>query len=128
MRLKILPLAFWMVTEDLLADCLASGRYPPVPPRFDRPGVYLEGATCWFELGDGRAFAYDVSQVRYQLALAAASQLTERQAAALQGIVAQRLATKTQRTLLRHYQEALACRAVYRNSRLVQVRWRDRSA
>lgn len=116
MRLKVLPLETWMCWESALEDCLESGRYPPVPARFHRPGIYLEGTQCWFELENGSAYSYPVASFQYELKLKTALDLNPWQVSALQQIVAARLATRTQRELLRHYRDAMEIRQVGRSS------------
>lgn len=117
MRLKVLPLETWMCWESALEDCLESGRYPPVPARFRRPGIYLEGSQCWFELDNGSAYSYPVATFQYQLKLQSALDLNPRQVSALGQIVEARLATRVQRELLRHYRDAMEIRQVGRSSR-----------
>lgn len=117
MTTKVLPLERWMCDEDSLADCLDSDRYAEVAPQFNRPGLYLSEGRCWFELATGKAYAYPVEYFEYSLALLDAQRLTVRQAAALEEMVKQRLATKVQRQLLQHYKEAMEIRNTYRQSR-----------
>lgn len=117
MRTKVLPLDYWMQIPELLADCLAGGHYPAVLPRYHRPGLYLQGKDCWFEIQDGRAFCFPRHTFCYQLALLDAERLTIRQAAALAEVVRLKLATRAQRQLLYRYQDAMAVRQTYRSSR-----------
>lgn len=107
-----------MTNDELLADCLEGDAYPTVAPRFNRAGLYLEGPECWFELNDGRAFRYPRSTFLYELALREAERLTIRQADALAAVVRLKLATREQCQLLRHYQDAMESRRIYRSSRM----------
>lgn len=118
-RIKVLPLESWM-EWDSVEDCLSL--YPTTAPTFHRPGIYRTPTQCWFELVDGRAFEYPTADFDFALRLLEAERLTARQAAALQAVVAQRLATKAQRQLLRDYEDHRQCRAVYRNSRKTAMR------
>lgn len=122
-RLKVLPLDTWMEHTWLLEDALESDRYVGTAPRYHRPGIYLLGDQCWFELADGRAFTYEAPMFRYTLSLLVAADLTEAQAAALGAMARAKLATKAQLAKLRAYQDAYSCRAVYRNSRKTAMRF-----
>lgn len=127
MRLKVLPLDTWMCYEITREDCLESDEYQPFPVRFNRPGIYLETsgkeAVCWFELDNGCAYSYPVATFQYTLKLHNAWHLNQQQVVALQAIVATRLATRSQRELLRNYLDAWSTRAVYRNSRKHMLRF-----
>ena len=120
MRIKVLPLEYWMLWDDALEDCLESGRYPAALPLFYRPGIYLEGTACWFELADGNAFCYPRETFMHTLARLEAERLNARQVAALADIVAQRLATKQQRELLQMCRHVADLRETSRNA----GRWR----
>jgi len=122
MQLKVLPLEPWMLRETTLADCLESDRYAPVPVRFNRPGVYAEGEQSWFELGDGRAYAYEFATFLHSLKLLEAARLDTQQVHALRAIVAARLATRGQRELLHSYDDAMMARRVHRNTRKYLMR------
>lgn len=123
MNIKVLPLDFWMTHANLLEDCLADGRYCPVEVRFKRPGIYLEGDSCWFELDAERAYTYDKSYFTYTIELYEAMRLTVKQAAALKQIIELKLATRKQRELHCRYREAMEGRNVYRMSRKVSLRY-----
>lgn len=107
MSIKVLPLNRWMkeskhlhaVREETLAH------YTPTEPVFNRPGYYKwkvfpKAAACWFELEDGRAFPSRDLDFDYQLEQLHAEEYNARQVAALEAVVAQRMATKEQTRLL----------------------------
>lgn len=114
-RIKMLPLDSWMIWHA--DEVTAEGRYQPMAPRFNRPGRYLEGADCWFELQDGRAFTYPQEDFLFALKMRDAERISERQAEALAAIVAQRLATAEQRAMLWAYRDMMAIRETGRSAR-----------
>lgn len=122
MTLKTLPLESWMQDDEELAEVLESDRYPPCRVSVGRPGIYLEGPLCWFELDAQRAYAYPREDFTYKLRLLDASKLNERQVQALQQIVQQGLATKQQRQLLRDCRDSAEIRNTGRDSRKTFLR------
>lgn len=115
--LKCLQLHHWMTSSWMCEETLK--HYKPLPaysPR--RPGIYLCGSQSMFVLEDGRAFEYDSKQFRYELAVMQAGELDHRKVQALAAVVAQRMATKQQRELLRKCQDAAALREVARSATL----------
>ncbi|WP_150126454.1 hypothetical protein [Burkholderia cenocepacia] len=122
MRLKILPLESWMCWEHTLESCLESDMYSVVAARFHRPGIYLEGERCWFELDDGRAYSYPADTFRYSLKLHDGLRLDPQQVLALEAIVAARLATREQREMLINHQNAIETRRVYRDAQRHMMR------
>ena len=123
MRIKVLPLESWMEWDFTLENCLEGGRYTPVPVRFNRPGIYLEGTLSWFELENGCAYSYPTDQFQYTLKMHDALRLDPQQVRALKDIVAARLASRRQRELLTNHLNAMATREVYRNSRKHALRF-----
>jgi hypothetical protein len=100
-RVKALPLEYWMLREYSRDQCLP--HYKECKPEIGIPGIYMVRnpgkKEAWFELEDGRAFEYRVEDFQYTLALLNAGEFNARQVEALQGIVAQGLATKKQKHL-----------------------------
>lgn len=118
MNLKRLDLDMWMATKWMLDDVLSqSTDYRPIEPRIGKPGRYLLGDECWFELPDGRAFTAPASGFRFDLARLQSWHLSEAQVLALRAIVKAKLATKRQRQMLYHRECAEAGRDIYRGSR-----------
>lgn len=122
MSIKVLPLDRWMLESehfcDLREDTLA--HYTPTKPVFNRPGYYKwkvfpKAAACWFELEDGRAFLCHDLDFDYRLDLLHAEQYNARQVAALEAVVAQRVATKAQTRLLWKCREVSHLRRISRD-------------
>lgn len=116
-HVKVLPLDHWMTWAASLEDCLAHGPYKKVAPRFNRPGIYREGASCWFELPDGRAFTFRREDFDFKLAILNAERISRRQAAALAAVVVHRLASPEQETMLRAYRDMMEVRETGRRAR-----------
>ena len=107
MNIKVLRLNKWMMGDRMLEQCVAYDQiYVPVEPVFHRPGIYLHGDKCWFEVKDGRAWSYPKETFLREICLLDVEQLNHRQIAALSAIVVNKLATPEQRKLL-YYAEYL---------------------
>lgn len=122
MHIKILQLEMWMTEDWMREDLLGNERYRPVTARFHRPGIYRHGKDCWFELDDGRAFTFPRADFDFSMTLLDVERLSARQIQALRAIVAQKLATRTQRDLLYHCDCAREVRETYRGARKVAMR------
>ena len=97
-NIKVLPAEWWFI-EYSKDEIIEEARYIQCDPRFNRPGIYLDGDFCWFE-ADGGAWLYDKAYFIYELELLNASSFNHRQVSALKAIVDQKLATKYQIKLL----------------------------
>lgn len=117
MTIKVMPLEFWMENPFFLEDCLAGGRYKPTPPRFMRPGIYVDGAACWFEVSATEAYTYPKEDFVYKLNVLNALRLNEHQARALSSVIAQKMASKEQRSLYRFYRDGMEIRNTGRMAR-----------
>lgn len=118
MNIKRLATHHWMHYERTLRSCVDDGKdYVRVQPVIGKEGIYMTNTSCWFECEFG-AWTYPRRIFQYELSLHNASELNARQVAALQEIVAQRLSTKEQRTLLRHAMDHEMCRNTFRRSRI----------
>lgn len=100
MTIKVLPLDFWMADEDLFD----SSDHPSAPVIFNRNGIYRTPFLCWFEV-NGKAYQYSRKDFDYTLSLMTASELNDRQAAALSAVVSHGLATPVQSNLLHLHKE-----------------------
>ena len=101
MNIKVLQLERWMRSPKLREQCLQVGQlYKPTESIFNRPGLYLHGNECWFELADGRACTYPIDSFRRELELLNVQHLNHRQIHALEQIVENKLSTSHQRRLL----------------------------
>lgn len=127
MKLQVLVLEYWMTPdfrelfeEDVGAD------YPvidsPVPVHLP-DGIYhlRDTGACWF-VTEGVPRQYKLDSFKYQLELLNAENLMPEQVAGLKAICKTRLATKSQRALLRAHLNGLEQRAVYRESRKAHIR------
>lgn len=117
-HIKVLPLDWWMTSHG--ADETLK-YYTPAAPYFKRPGIYYSvmgsSRLCWFELPDGRAFAYKPESFEYELhTLDAWQQLNHRQVEALQAVVREKVADRWQRNLLRYWRDAASIRETYRSA------------
>ena len=107
MNTKVLRLHKWMMFGRMLEQCVAYDQiYAPVEPVYNRPGIYLHGNKCWFEVKDGRAWTYPKETFLREIRLLDIERLNHRQIAALSAIVQNKLATPEQRELL-YYAEYL---------------------
>ncbi len=73
MNLKILQLDNWMKPQNEFFSDICNKEldecFKQINPILYRPGRYVFGDLCWFELDDGRAFNYEKSQFLYDLSL-----------------------------------------------------------
>lgn len=121
MKLKVLELEPWM-ENDIHPDwrcgdkLLGSDRYPEVRPVFNRPGVYLLGKQSWIEI-EGKAYANDPEQFRFELRWKLALEYTEQEYQALRAITKTKLATEKQHRIYYDIVCARECRDVGRRSR-----------
>lgn len=121
MTIKVLPLEFWMEDAFFLEDCLEGGRYMPTPPRYKRPGIYLDGDACWFEVSATEAYSYPKEDFVYKLNVLNALRLNEHQAQSLKSVIAQKLASKEQRNLFHFYRDGLEIRKTGRMARKCRI-------
>lgn len=123
--IKVLPLPDWAMAPRRDAPYLQQSPIGGLsrPPVFHRPGVYLHGPYCWLELPDGTAASYSLTSFLYELRLYRASELNAKQAAALEAVVAARMATRQQQQLLDDYKEAQYLRNLYRSGKHVYYRF-----
>ena len=100
----------------MLEDCLEHNKnYKPVPPKFNRVGIYYDKPDCWFEI-NCKAYSYPVREFEYTLSLHEVARLNNRQAEALKEAIVQKVATKEQRALYYRYCDAMAIRETGRNA------------
>ena len=115
-KVKVLQCENWMLSEDLSDE-----RLTEIDPVFHRNGLYKTYDLCWFEC-DGKAYLYNVNQFVYNLETIAASELNQKQAMALKGVIDQNLATKTQRKLYSRHIDFYGTRNVYRSAVMTRKR------
>ena len=106
MKIKVLPLDFWMDFELVSPD---EDDWPPEAIEcqavFNRPGWYYDRLTkkSWFERPDGRSFSYKPERFLHQLGLLEAGELDCRTVDALRKICDVGLATKHQKKILSNW-------------------------
>jgi hypothetical protein len=124
MKIKCLPLCRWMARADMRDDCIAQDHYVEITPRIGRPGRYLQGRFEWFEINEGRAWECKKGYMALELCWFNAMEMNHKQAAALEAIVQEKLATKKQKQLLFYYRGALSIRNSSRNARKYRLRYK----
>jgi hypothetical protein len=113
MSLKVLPLEPYMLSKRFNLE----EHYPEIQPRFNRPGVYLDGDRCWLENNFGKAYQLESNDFKFRLRLLQAKELNERHFEALKAIAEVGLATKQQLKLLYELRMVKECRRVYLSAR-----------
>ena len=116
MRIKRLSLERWMRDPKGRMTCDKS--YTEISPIFYKEGYYSVGGSVWFEV-EGRAFLMKKFDIMFNYSLKALDawdRLDYKKVKALESIVAQNLATKSQRELLSAWRNYYFTRAVYRNA------------
>ncbi len=103
MNIKVLELNPWMKKTRGREECLADAYYQKSIPIFNRPGKYLQGDICWFELGDGRAFTYNREYFEYELGLLKSSELLQEEILALGLMINTKIITKKQKEIYSLY-------------------------
>lgn len=121
MSIKVLPLTGMMAVDpvqyDLTFEDMFNGK-PRIEPVFHRNGFYYDRKTkqAWLEWY-GNSVKTTVKQFQYELAVYHASELNERQIAALQAVVNEGMATKQQKDILTHYRHSVEQRNIERETK-----------
>lgn len=118
MNVKRLNLDKWMMRNDNVFEETVK-QYEPFKRIFGKPGIYLYGDKCWFELPNGKSYLYSKEIFEYVLKMEEVKKLNQYQIEALRNIVKQKLATKEQRNLLYHYECMMMTRKTKRNTKLM---------
>ena len=116
MRIKRLSLERWMRDPEDRMTCDKS--YTEISPIFYKEGYYSVGGSVWFEV-EGRAFLMKKFDTMFSYTLKALDawySLDYKKVKALEAVIAQNLANKSQRELLSAWRNYYSTRAVYRNA------------
>ena len=127
-KLKVLPLESWMKYiggslswkhRERTLRCYK--RANPIISN-GRPGLYLQGNVCWFELGDGRCYWYSKLEFIRRLNLLNSEDLRPEEIKGLSEICKCRLATKKQLSLFGAWDDARSRRSTRRLGRMAVLR------
>lgn len=106
MKLKVLNLERWMVYDNTREDCVQYGsHYYEIPPILNRDGYYKYGNDCWFEVNGQAWLCSDINAFEFTLNTLHAAEYRPEQIIGLSAIVKTNLATKKQRSMMRHYED-----------------------
>ena len=126
---KVLQLDHWMIS-DFRDQEETLRRLKQIAPVLHRPGRYLQRtgrgeAFAWFELPDGRAFATEAQQFRFELQSLEVAELDQNKIEAIKHVVDQRVATAEQAEtyeMWRHNQEIRHIRRAPYRARILKRR------
>ncbi len=105
MNIKVLQLSPSYKSKPILEYNIKIGTFDQVPAVFNRPGIYLQGEKCWFEVPDGRAFTYSKNMFQYDIDLLEVEEVPKRVIEALSKLRHTRYITKDQRKILHLYRD-----------------------